>query len=713
MNRKKLLTCLILTSLSFSSTHALAESKSKQSEKTAYTYQKMFQGKDYVKTELIIKFSKELDKKDKSILKTFFNLVNIKPIGKNFYVVSFSDETNLPKLVNKLYDNRIVEYVEPNYKIQKEYIPSEPLYKKQWFHSKINTPLAWDTTKGASDVVVAVIDGGVDGKHPELKGKLYKPYDAVDGDSTYYPDDHGTHVAGIIGASFNSVGVAGIAPNAKIMPINVFYGATTTAEEISSALFYAADQGADVINMSLGSYYYSKVIDDAVAYARSKGTIVVAAAGNDHVDEKTYPAAYNGVFGVSATNNTDRAAYFSNYGSYVDYAAPGEDIYSTIAYGKYGYMSGTSMASPVVTGTIALMLSKNPFLTEAQVDAVLKKSTVDLYTAGRDDLSGYGRIDASLAVKNTPAALSITTLSAKELVINGLNSITASYKAYIGSSVSVVVKDAKGKIVKTISKNVKGTDKQVNVSWDGRIDNGSYADSGSYKIIVTAVKGSAARTKETSFTVKNQLKPSISLEKTTIYYSPKVLRAAAVPIKLNKTQLVTAKIFDAKGAHVKNIISNKLLLGGSQTIGWNGKYSSGKQVPDGNYLMRIDSIDANNQKADRKTATIIVDSKAPLLKSAAISPSVYKAGKSITAVSKFTTNEASKVMIYVVNNNGQKIRTLASKMSLKSGTHTQSWDGITQSKTYAKAGKYRFVFESTDVAGNKSITQSNWISLQK
>lgn len=712
MNRKKLLSCLIFTSLCFPSTHAIEASEFKQNEKTASIFQKMFQGKDFVNTELIIKSSKELHKKDQSTFKSLFNLVDIKPIGENFYVVSFPKNTNLAKLVNNLYQNKLVEFIEPNYKIQKEYIPSEPFYKKQWFHSKINTPLAWDTTKGASDVIVAVIDGGVHANHPELKGKLFKPYDSVDGDSTYFPDNHGTHVAGIIAASFNSVGVAGIAPNVKVMPINVFYGDTTSAEEISSALFYAADHGADVINLSLGSYYYSKVIDEAVAYARSKGAIVVAAAGNDHVNEKTYPAAHHGVFGVSATNNADRAAYFSNYGSFVDYAAPGEDIYSTIAYGKYGYMSGTSMASPVVTGTIALMLSKNPFLTEEQVDAILKKSTVDLYKAGKDDYSGFGRVDASLAVKNTPKALSMGPLSTKELIINGSNSINASYKAYIGSSVSIFVKDEKGKIVKIISKNLKGANKQVNVSWDGRIDNGSYADSGSYQITVTAVKGTATRTKETSFTVKNQLKPSIGLEKTTIYYSPKVLKTAVVPLKLNKTQLVTAKIFDAKGAHVKNIIANKSLSGGNQTIGWNVKYSSGKQAADGNYQMRIDSIDANNQKAERKSVIIKVDSKAPILKINTILPSIYKAGKRIKAVGEFTTNEVSKVSIFVVSANGHKIKTLVSNKSLQPGTHMQSWDGQNQSKTFAKVGKYRFLFESTDVAGNKTKTHSSWFSLQ-
>ncbi|WP_416729663.1 S8 family serine peptidase [Fictibacillus sp. JL2B1089] len=712
MNRKKLLSCLVFTSLCFSSTHISAASEPRSYERKVNTFQKMFQERNYVNTELIVKFSKKLHKNDKRNFKNLFNLINIKPIGEDFYVISFSNQTDLPKLVQKLYDNKIVEYVEPNYKIQKEFIPSDPLYKKQWFHSKINTPSAWDTTKGASDVVVAVIDGGVDGRHPELKGKLYKPYDAVDGDSTYFPDDHGTHVAGIIAASLNSVGVTGIAPNVKVMPINVFYGDSTTAEEISSALFYAADKGADVINMSLGSYYYSKVINDAVAYARSKGAIVVAAAGNDHVNEKTYPAAYNGVFGISSTNNKDRASYFSNYGTFVDYAAPGEDIYSTIAYGKYAYMSGTSMASPVVTGTIALMLSKNPFLTETQVDSILKKSTLDLYQSGRDNLSGFGRIDASLAVKNTPAAFSITPLSSKELIINGRNSITTSYKAYTGSLVSIVVKDAKGKIVKNIIKNVKGSNKQVNIKWDGKVDDGSYADSGAYKIIATAVKGSSSRSKELSVNVKNQLKPSITVGRTTIHYSPKVSKIGIVPITLNKTQLVTAKIFDLKGAHVKNIITNKTLPGSSQTIGWSGKNSIGKQVPDGNYLMRIDSIDSDNQKADRKTVEIIVDSKTPVIKINTISPSVYKAGKSILAVSKFSINETVNVTIYVVNNNGQKIRTLASKKSIKLGTHSQSWDGKAENKTFAKSGKYRFIIESIDVAGNKSINQSSWFSLK-
>nr|WP_246625190.1 S8 family serine peptidase [Fictibacillus nanhaiensis] len=577
----------------------------------------------------------------------------------------------------------------------------------------INTEKAWDTTKGSNHVVVAVIDGGVHINHPDLRGKMYNPYDVVDGDTTFYPDDHATHVSGIIAASFNDVGVSGIAPHVRIMPINVFSGASTTAEEVSTAIIYAADKGADVINLSLGSYYYSYVIENAINYARSKGLIVVAAAGNDNISRKTYPAGYKGVFGISATNSLDKPAYFSNYGSYVDFTAPGEDIYSTFAYGRYGYMSGTSMAAPVVTGTIALMLSKNPFLSESEVNRILKKSTVDLNQAGWDESTGFGRIDVSKALVNTPLALSNITLSSNTFVMNGSNTVSAAFKTYSGTMITIFVKDKTGKIIRTISKNKKSSGSQMKEIWNGKNDSGVYVSNGTYKIVVKAEKGTNKLTRESTITVTNEVKPSIILEKTVTYFSPKVSTGFLVKFSLNKYQKVSAKVYNKKGTVVQTILNHKGYSGGSHSLSWNGKDSKGKLVTDGDYRIKLDIIDSSNQKGDSKKIMVKVDSKAPQIKSFAPSPTVLKLGKTAGVKAKISTAETALFTIYIVNSNNQKVRYLTKNKSLEKGIHSLSWDGRFDNKNKVNQGKYKFIFEGKDLAGNKSTVTSSWFSVEK
>jgi flagellar hook assembly protein FlgD len=712
MNIKKLSFSLLLTSFCLSAAPTNTVNANQTENLSNVSINSIFDHTEFIQNELIIRLSNNLSSKEKLKFLSLYKLIKMKSLGKGFYVISFSNKTNISALASKLSQNGLVETVEPNYLIKKEYTPKEPFYKNQWFHKMINTEKAWDTTKGSNNVIVAVIDGGVHTNHPELKSKIYKPFDVIDGDTTLYPDDHATHVAGIIAASLNQVGVAGIAPNVKIMPINVFSGALTTAEEVSAAITYAADNGASVINLSLGSYYYSHIIENAINYAQSKGIIVIAAAGNDNIDKKTYPAAYNGVLGISATNEFDKSAFFSNYGTYVDFAAPGEDIYSTIAYGRYGYMSGTSMAAPVATGTVALMMSKNPFLSNLEVSQILKKSTRDLYQVGWDDSTGFGRIDVSKSIENTPSALSNITLSSKAFTMNGSNKLSATFKAHKNTFVTVFIKDGTGKIIRTLNKNLKSTGSQMEVVWNGKNDQGIYVNSGNYKMIVKTEKEVKKFAKETTFSVANHVKPSLTLENTVINFSPKILKSTAIKFKLNKYQKVSAKIYNKKGLVVHTLINNKGYSGGSRSLTWNGKDNKGRLVTDGDYKIKFEIIDSSNRKGESKSVTVKVDSKEPLLKSYTTSPTAFKIGKSSISV-KVASNETSLFNIYIMNSNNQNIRYLTKNKSLKSGTHIVSWDGKSDSKKYVSAGKYKFVIEGKDTAGNKSKVTSNWFSVQK
>lgn len=243
---------------------------------------------------------------------------------------------------------------------------------------------------GKHSVTVAVIDTGVDMKHPDLKAQLLPSYNAANPASPGIKDIHGTHVAGIIGAAANNgVGAHGINPNVKILPIDVFNGGWGASDyAIAQGILYAMEKGAKVINMSLGGYFSSPILEDAVKKAIDAGVTVVAAAGNESTDMYSVPASYEGVISVGATDSENHLANFSNYGPSVDIVAPGVDIYSTVydpAKGSsFAELSGTSMAAPIVAGVASLILSKYPNLKPYEVEAILEKTATDLGEKGYD-----------------------------------------------------------------------------------------------------------------------------------------------------------------------------------------------------------------------------------------------------------------------------------------------------------------------------------------
>jgi serine protease len=243
---------------------------------------------------------------------------------------------------------------------------------------------------GKHSVTVAVIDTGIDMKHPDLKAQLLPSYNAANPASPGIPDVHGTHVAGIIGATANNgVGAHGINPNVKILPIDVFNGGWGASDYvIAQGIMYAIEKGAKVINMSLGGYFSSPILEDAVKKAIDAGITVVAAAGNEATDMYSIPASYEGVISVGATDSQNHLANFSNYGPSVDLVAPGVDVYSTVydpAKGaSFAELSGTSMASPIVAGVASLILSKYPNLKPYEVEAILEKTATDLGEKGYD-----------------------------------------------------------------------------------------------------------------------------------------------------------------------------------------------------------------------------------------------------------------------------------------------------------------------------------------
>lgn len=281
-------------------------------------------------------------------------------------------------------------------------LEDEPLGAGLWNMQMIGAANAWPVSQGAG-VVVAVIDTGVDGTHMDLAGRVLPEIDLLP-EVTPEPDDngHGTAVASIIAAGLNLWGAVGVAPQAMILPVAALdpagYGDSAT---VARAIIAAADAGARVINLSLGGPDRDPVLDQACAYAWSRGTVLVAAVGNTYHlgNEVQYPAASPFVLGVAAVDSSANPTYFSNTGPHVDLAAPGDGILGAIPGDQFDLGTGTSFAAPHVSGAVALAAAANPSLAAADLVSLVQQTAQDDISGnGRDDQLGFGIVRPDLAV---------------------------------------------------------------------------------------------------------------------------------------------------------------------------------------------------------------------------------------------------------------------------------------------------------------------------
>lgn len=403
-----------------------------------------------------------------SFKKVYINSENT--ILDKIFILKVPKDSNIHSIVKDYESLSEVVYAEPNYilclGLEPRSLPisiptsiyesrslintNDPYFDRQWAlentgqrggnpEADIDALEAWGIETGESDTVIAIIDTGVDYNHPDLVDNIWInkneiPINGIDDDGNGFVDDvrgwdfvnndnvpiddfgHGTHCAGIVAAvGNNSIGIAGVCWNCKIMPIKTlnFLGQAMFLN-IGLAIRYAADTGANVISMSFGGRRSSKLIRDAIDYAYNKDVVLTAAAGNSNTFSHHYPAAYDGVIAVAGTNNKDRwlnvGNFFnkvgSNYGPWVDVAAPGGEIYSTMptylvtmnlgGYKKnYDYLSGTSMSAPHVAGLAALILSKKPFLSNDEVKSIISTNVDPYYSIY---YLGTGRINAFKAL---------------------------------------------------------------------------------------------------------------------------------------------------------------------------------------------------------------------------------------------------------------------------------------------------------------------------
>ncbi|HON34861.1 MAG TPA: S8 family serine peptidase [Methanothrix sp.] len=355
------------------------------------------------------------------------------------FLVNVAPDTDVVAMVTDLKKDPSVEDAQVDYYARALVTPNDTFFKGLWGLKMINCDKAWDLTKGSAEVVVAIVDTGVDLNHPDLKEKLRAGFDMVnvadvppekgcawEGDYATRddnPDDengHGTHCAGIAaGIPDNGQGIAGVAWNCQILPVRVLANLRCTEggqsyvtgsgvfSDIADGIIWAADHGASVISLSLGGYVEKteaepEPMKSALEYAVAKGCVIAAAMGNDgaNLDDEAvynYPSRYSKLIAVGAVSKNGKRADFSNFGDYKQVMAPGVGILSTYFGSRYETLDGTSMATPFVAGLAALIKSVDPRLTPAEIIDIIRRtsSRSDQY----DRESGYGIIDALKAAK--------------------------------------------------------------------------------------------------------------------------------------------------------------------------------------------------------------------------------------------------------------------------------------------------------------------------
>lgn len=347
-------------------------------------------------------------------------------------MLEIADYDKIDQVISLLKQEPTLEYVEKVPLDRLYYVPNDSLYRLyngpqnwNWHLELIHADQAWDITKGDPNINVAVVDNAVWVDHPDLEGKIVAQRDVVYNTNNANPPStgdpaewsHGTHVAGLVGAvSDNEIGVASIGFNVSIIAVKAANNSSpNTISGGFTGIQWAANNGADVINMSWGNNQFSQTNQNIINTVHNMGIVLIAAAGNDNVSTLHYPSAYNNVISVASIDWNDVKSDFSNYGTTVDLSSPGGVaspgpsglLSTTVSSGTFGYYDsyiGTSMASPVVSGLAGLVLSVNPQLTPDQVEQILKSTSDDISAQNPDYIGmlGVGRINAYQAVLNTP-----------------------------------------------------------------------------------------------------------------------------------------------------------------------------------------------------------------------------------------------------------------------------------------------------------------------
>ncbi len=411
MNKKSILIIGLMFVLLFNTPGALAQAPTPGTKPAT---------RDYLPDQILIRFQPWVTAQAADQLMAQSGLRRIRQVHPlKTHVLQLPPGLTVENAIEVLSHRPEVAVVEPNYILR-----TFGEIVDQWGLAKIHAPEAWATLGSNPDpVLLATVDTGIDRLHPDLGANIWAnpdeiPGNGVDDDGNGYIDDtwgwdfvnndndpiddnmHGTAVSSVEAAVKDGNGVAGVCPWCQLMAVKVMDANGSGAMDVvARGIFYAADNGARVINLSMGAVAGTQVLEDAVNYAWSKGVLVVAAAGNSGNGTPSYPAAYTNAMAVASTNDQDYRSCFSQYGTdYISVAAPGESVLSATPNSGYGTYSGTSLAAPHVTGLGGLLFAQDPNRTNANVRNLIEATAVDLGPVGKDAFFGSGRIDALRAV---------------------------------------------------------------------------------------------------------------------------------------------------------------------------------------------------------------------------------------------------------------------------------------------------------------------------
>lgn len=395
------------------------------------------EGPRYAPGQVLVRFKPDIRTQLIDATLARYDTKKIKRISHlNLYQVRIPDWASVEEMAYALSQNPDVVYAGPNYRLWMLVTPNDTLFRYQYALSNtgqdipapgsptgkskadIKATAGWEETKGAADTVIAIIDTGIDFDHPDLKNKIIsRGHDFANDDEDATDDNgHGTFVAGVAAADTNNdEGIAGVAWNCRILPVKVLDAeGSAWLDDVIEGIFWAADNGADVINLSLGAPEPDDSLRDALRYAHEKDVVIAAAAGN--YDAPTYswpvfyPAAYDAYcLAVAATDYNDERTSWSCFGAEVDVAAPGDSVLGTYPtymtdltkYLPYAWGDGTSASAPHIAGLAALIKGLKPWLTADEIMDVIRFSSDDVNSgehSGRDDYIGYGRINMEKAL---------------------------------------------------------------------------------------------------------------------------------------------------------------------------------------------------------------------------------------------------------------------------------------------------------------------------
>jgi len=568
-----------------------------------------------VPDEILLKFKERVRDEVKDNIRKAHGIDKLEEISQIGVEVGKVPQKAKDKIIEALNKNPNIEYAEANHVVQAQLNSDDYYFPNQWALAKIETAQGWGISTGNVQSIIAVLDTGIDLDHEDLASKVFNPATAHDD-----VHGHGTVVSGVAGAATNnSIGVAGICWLCPVLSIRVLTDSGSGSDSaVASGMVAAADQGARVINLSLGGYSYSQTMQNAASYAWGRGVVVVAGSGNDGLTSPFYPAANENVVAVGATSSDDTKLSISNYGSWLDVVAPGLSILTTKRGGSYGFASGTSLASPHVAGLAGLIFSANPSLTNVQVVDIITSTSDDLGPLGRDDEYGWGRINVAKALQKatntiaeptptptpTPSPTPMPT-SAPDTTAPAVSVISPQDGSSVSGSVNIQAQASDNVAVQSVSIFVDGgvvnscTDTSCSYIWDTTsISNGSHT----IQAKALDVSSNLGESAILSVTVFNTTNPSPS---STLIPTPS-------PTPMPEQAMLTGYVRDAQtnnpiaGAQVKATIPG--------LKGFLSKAATTISDSNGFYVLSLNentyNIEANASGYSKETQTVTVSQNA-------------------------------------------------------------------------------------------------------